>query len=355
MKKIIFVLSFFLLIYTPYIVSAETPYNIIENLEETQGVDIKGIAKDALAGKVDVTFRSVLENILSLFIGGMKDNLPQITKMLSIAILSGMILNVLPEENSPALFAAVVATVAVSINPFSYAVEQMKQTTDSLFLFIQSMMTPVSAALFAGGAASGAQSAYVFSAMQIFIYLCKAVLLPLICVITVFSVCDKLAEEKYLSGICALLKQVLKWGTGLLITVYTVVIALRTQVAAGFDTLAGKSIKYAVGSFVPVVGATLSDSLETVVMSAKAVAGALGVAGILGVGYISAVPLLNVCAVSVCFKLAAAIASVSAHKRVAELISEIGDSISRVAVMLLSVTVMFILSLAMLVDMGGIK
>ena len=92
MKKIIFVLSFFLLIYTPYIVSAETPYNIIENLEETQGVDIKGIAKDALAGKVDVTFRSVLENILSLFIGGMKDNLPQITKMLSIAILSGMIL-----------------------------------------------------------------------------------------------------------------------------------------------------------------------------------------------------------------------------------------------------------------------
>lgn len=353
MKKIIFALSFFLLIYTPYIVSAETPYNIIENIEETQGVDIKGYAQNVLAGNLPVTFSGILQQLLDLLIGGIRDNIPLIVKMMAVAILSGLILNLGADKNEIGTFASVAVVSVLAIKTFSYAVDTTTETIDSLFLFIQSLMTPVATAVSTGGVASGSATAAVFVAMQVFIHICKSLLLPMICIITVFSVCDKLGDVPYMQGLNALLKQVLKWGTGFMLTVYGIVIALQTQTAANLDTFAGKSIKYAIGSFVPVVGNALSDSLETVIASAKTVAGALGIAGIIGVGYISAVPLINICAVSISFKLAAAIATVTAEKRVSTVVNEIGDSVGRVAVLLISVTVMFIISLAMLVNLGG--
>lgn len=353
MKKIIFLLSFFLIIYTPYIVHAENPYNIIENIEETEGVDAGGIAKEVLSGELNLSFSDVFDKISDLFISGIKENLPEIFKMSVLAILSGLILSI--GKNETGVF-AVVATVSLfSVKVFSYVLTVTEETIDSLFIFVQSLMVPVATAVTATGAASGTAAASVFVSMQVFIYICKSVILPLICIIAVFSISDKLGEMPYLQGMNKLLKQVLKWGTGLMITIYSVVVALKVETAANFDTLAGKSIKYAVGSFMPVVGGALSDSLETVITSAKTVAGALGIAGIIGIGYICVVPLVNVCCVSVCFKIASAIASVSTEKRVSSAICEMGESIGKVAILLLSVAVMFIISLAMLIHLGGVR
>ena len=353
MKKIIFLLSFFLIIYTPYIVHAENLYNIIENIEETEGVDAGEIANEVLSGELPLSFSGILNKISDLFISGIKENLPEIFKMSVLAILSGLILSI--GKNETGVF-AVVATVSLfSIKVFSYVLTVTEETIDSLFIFVQSLMVPVATAVTATGTASGGAAASVFVSMQVFIYICKSVILPLICIIAIFSVSDKLGEMPYLQGINKLLKQVLKWGTGLMITIYSVVVALKVETAANFDTLAGKSIKYAVGSFMPVVGGALSDSLETVITSAKTVAGALGIAGIIGIGYICVVPLVNVCCVSVCFKIASAIASVSTEKRVSSAICEMGESIGKVAILLLSVAVMFIISLAMLIHLGGVR
>ncbi len=353
MKKALFVLSFFLIIYTPYIVHAETPYNIIENIEKTEGVDVGKIANQVLSGEMPIGFFDIMKKIAEIFVSGIKENIPSIIKMSAILVLSGLILNLSGQKNETGTFATVAIVSLIAVKTFSYVVSETEETINSLFIFIQALMTPVATAVSAGGAASGAACGSVFVSMQVFIHICKSVFLPLICVITAFSVGDKLGEHPYLEGINNLLKQFLKWGTGLMITIYGVVIALQTQTAQNLDTLAGKSIKYAVGSFMPVVGGALSDSLETVIASAKTISGALGVAGIIGIGYICIVPLLNVCAVCVSFKLAAAIGTVGADTRVRTAINEIGDSIGKVAVLLISVAVMFIISLAMLMNMGG--
>lgn len=353
MKKIIFLLSFFLIIYTPYIVHAENPYNIIENIEETEGVDAGEIANEVLSGELPLSFSGILGKISDLFVSGIKENLPEIFKMSVFSILSGLILNI--AKNETGIFAVVAVVSLFSVKVFSYVLTVTEETIDSLFIFVQSLMVPVATAVTATGTASGSAAASVFVSMQVFIYICKSVFLPLICTIAVFSISDKLGEMPYLQGINKLLKQVLKWGTGLMITIYSVVLALKVETAANFDTLAGKSIKYAVGSFMPVVGGALSDSLETVITSAKTVAGALGIAGIIGIGYICIVPLVNVCCVSICFKIASAIAAVSTEKRISSAICEMGESIEKVAILLLSVAVMFVISLAMLIHLGGVR
>lgn len=353
MKKFICVLTFFLLIYTPYIVGAQNLNNIIEEIESPQGYDAKEIIEDAVSGKVSVTFSGVLEKILRLFIGGIKDSIPNIIKMTTVAILSGLIVNLSSDKTEIGTYASVLIAAAIAIKTFSYVITVTKETIDGLFLFISSVITPLITVVSVGTVAMGTATAITFVSMQVFIHICKSVLIPMICVITVFSVSDKIGETPYLNGITNILKQVLKWGTGLMVTIYTVVIGLQSQAAAGLDSLAGKSIKYAVGSFVPVVGGALSDSLETVIASAKTMAGAFGISGVIGVGYICLVPLINICTISLSFKLASAVASVSSEKRVSAVIDEFSQNIGRVSIVLLSVAVMFIISLAMICNFGG--
>lgn len=353
MKKILFVLTFFLLIYTPYIVEAKSDYNIIEDIKSPDGFDMEKTVKEVSSGKVPITFLGILENVFSLFVGGIQKNIPNIIKMTVIAILSGLIVNLSDDKSGLGTYAAVAIVATMSVKTFSYAVTVATETIDGLFLFISSLMTPLMTVASLGTVAKGAAAGVIFVAMQVFIHICKSVLIPLICVITVFSVSDKVGNTPYLSGITNILKTVLKWGTGFMIMIYSVVIGLQSQAAAGLDSLAGKSIKYAVGSFVPVVGGALSDSLETVIQSSKTMAGALGISGVLGVFYICVVPLVNICAVSLSFKLAAAIASVTAEKRVYSVIDEFAQSIARVSIVLLSVSVMFVISLAMMCSFGG--
>ena len=352
MKKIIFILTFFLIIYIPYIVGAQNGINIIDDIDYPKGYDIESIIEDTKKGEMPITFSYVTDKVASLFIGGIKENIPNIIKMMAVSILSGLVINLSKEKNEMATTAAVAIAATIALKTFTYAVALANETIDGLFLFISSLMTPLATVMTAGGVAMGGATAATFVAMQVFINICKTLLLPLVCVITAFSVSDKIGKTPYLKGVSAILKQILKWGTGFMITVYSVVVGLQAQAASGFDSLAGKSIKYAVGSFVPVVGGALSDSLETVIAGAKTMAGALGIAGVIGVGYICIVPLINVCVVSLSFKLVAAIASVASEKRVSEVIDEFSQNIGRVSLILLSVAVMFILSLAMLCGFG---
>ena len=241
-----------------------------------------------------------------------------------------------------------------SMKVYTFALSIAEETIDAMFLFVQALMPPVVAAAAASGqAAQTVASGTVFAAMQVFIYVCKEMILPLTAVSVALGVVNHLGETAYLDGITKLLRQILKWGTGLLLTLYGAVVAIQAQTAGAFDTVAGKTVKYMVGSFVPVVGGALSESLELVGKSAWAIKNALGISGMIGVGYICITPLLKVCAVAIAYKLASCAVTLTAEKKVSGAMEEIGSALMQILTVVVAVGVMFVISLAMLCRFGG--
>lgn len=357
MKKIIILLSFFLIIYTPHIVHGEEAHNIIDetlDLPSVSGFNTSETAKEAAEGKINITFSSVFDKLTEFFLENLRENYKVIIKMASVALISGILVNFSDSKNDTGRIVCVATVGILSLGTFTYAVNSAKETCDTLFIFVEALIPSVATASIAMGHTAGsATCGVVFCAMQIFIHICKEVILPFISVITALTMVDNLSETRYLKGVNAFLKKMLSWGTGLLLTLYGGVVALQTQTAGAFDSLAGKTVKYAVGNFVPIVGGALSDSLEMVMQSAKVIKSALGISGILGVCYICAGPLINICSVALAYKIAAAISSVSADKKVSEVINEIGGGIGKICINVTAVAVMFILSLSMLCRFGG--
>ncbi len=357
MKKMIPILSFFLILYLPYVVQGAGIDSLIDETDkigDIAGYSVSDTARDVLDGKSELTFSGIADKLTSLLFGKIRENASVIIKMTAVGLISGIAASLCGGKNEVGTISCVAVVSLMCIKAFVFAMTTAEETIDTLFLFVQALMPSVAAAAAATGqAAQTAACGVVFGAMQVFIHVCKVTILPLIAVITALGVVDCLGDTPYLKGITGLLKSCLKWGTGLLLTLYGAVIAIQSQAAGAFDTVAGKTVKYAVGSFVPVVGGALSDSLEMVGASARAIKSALGISGIIGVGYVCLSPLINVCAVAAAYKLASCLCSVTAEKRVAGVINEVGGNLVRVCGVILAVGVMFVISLAMLCRFGG--
>ncbi len=346
------VLSFFLILYTPYIVHGTKVDHIIDETEHITapfGYNAAVTARESLAGNNRFTFSALLKWMFDTLSHALRENIGTILKMVAAGLISGVASHLYSKNNDIGTLSCVCIVSLMVISTFSFAVNTVIETIDTMLIFAQSFLPAVGASSAAAGQAGQAAScAVVFVAMQVFISLCKTFMLPLVSVTVVLSCADRLGAVSYLSGVLSFLKEAFKWCTGLLLIFYGAVIGLETQTAGTFDGLAGKTVKYAVGSFVPLVGGAISDSLDMVTVSARSIRSALGLSGIIGICCVAAGPLINVLSVSLAYKLAYCFCVPAAEKRVAGVIAEIGAGLTRVCGVLVSVCIMFFISFSML-------
>ncbi len=358
MKKMISILSFFLILYIPYIVCANPMEELIQQADQKvtiAGYSVSDTANAVLSGKQPFTFSGGIDYLLAIFTKQLRSNWPTILKMTVIGILSGVVSAMHDGKNEIGILACAAIASLMCLKTFVFFVTTAEETIDSMFLFMQAIIPSVAATTAATGqTAQTAVCGTIFVAMQIFIYICKEMILPFLAVLTALGVVNKLGDTPYLKGIVGGLKSFYKWGIGLLLILYGVVCGLQAQSAGAFDTVAGKTVRYAVGSFVPLVGGALSDSLQMIGAGAKTIRAALGISGIIGVLYVCINPFVHICTIALSYKVAACLCTVMADTRVAEVIQEVGGNLVRICGVILCVGVMFVISLAMLCRMGGV-
>lgn len=358
MKKVISILSFFLILYIPYIVCANPMEELIEEADQNAsvaGYSVSDTANAILSGEQPFTFSGGIEYLLKIFTKQLQSNWSTILRMTAIGILSGFVVALYDGKNDIGIFACVAIASLMSLKTFVHFIITAEETIDSVFLFVQAIMPSVAATTAAvGQTAQTAVCGTIFVAMQVFIYICKEMILPFLAVLTALGVVNKLGDTPYLKGIVGGLKSFYKWGVGFLLIFYGIVCGLQAQSAGAFDTVAGKTVRYAVGNFVPLVGGALSDSLHMIGTGAKTIRTALGISGMIGVLYVCLNPVIHTCVVALSYKIAACLCSVMADTKVAEVIQEVGGNLIRICGVILSVGVMFVISLAMLCRMGGI-
>ena len=115
------------------------------------------------------------------------------------------------------------------------------------------------------------------------------------------------------------------------------------------DGVGIKTAKFAIGSIVPVVGGFLADSVETVIGSAHLIKNSVGTAGIICLVVMCAVPIIKVCAMMLILKIAAALIEPVSDKRFSDMLSEAADAVTLVFAAILIISLMFILSIAIII------
>ena len=144
-------------------------------------------------------------------------------------------------------------------------------------------MLPLMGALYAMGGNIAAAVAN-HSVMSVFLTVLETVIahtvLPVAGICLCLGLLDALSGKIQLRSLTTLIKRTYTWCFSLLMLLLCGVLGLQTTLAKGSDGLAMRTVRFAAGSFLPVVGGSVSEALRTVAGSVgflRSVAGTMAV------------------------------------------------------------------------------
>lgn len=262
------------------------PDEIIDKLpsraDSDDAVDIKDAASEVSRPQ------SLIKMLISAFGRSLTEVLPRLALLLGIVIISSVI-NTVASALPGGLFRAcelisrlctysAIATVVLS------SLSSLRDYFGRLFTSVAAFV-PLSATLFAmgGGFSTAVSSSTTLSViLSICEFICGYTVIPFFCICLSLSLLSAFDGVFSTAGgsISASIKKWYMTALGFVMMILTASLLSQTIISSKADGMAMRGAKFAVSSFVPVAGGTVSSTLGTLAASIEMLRGSVGVIGI---------------------------------------------------------------------------
>ena len=257
------------------------PQDEMEKLFESLPEDVRNQIKDyelsededrrrsALRERLDLRYwlsiaADTLGTLLFPAVGGL-------ASLLCIVIaggLAGHIVGVGHDSGIRQVYRTVVSlATAVSVT----AVSQNAARSVSLFISnLTSMMNAMLPVMNAVMLTSGTPTQMSVSSSALMLYitvtenLTHIFLIPASGALLALTAISSVFREINITGFIESAKKIIIAALGISVTVFSFILGIQTSLARGTDGLAARTVKFAVGSYIPIVGGAVSDALSTV-------------------------------------------------------------------------------------------
>jgi len=241
----------------------------------------------------------------------------------------------------------IIKSLKVAIGLGQDAIGSMIEFTDALMPCLIVLVAAV------GGYASAATlDPVVIAAGKIISNVIADFVLPLTLIVVILQIVNSLSDSIKVSNLAKLLSDISKWSIGITVTVFVGIISIRSSVSATLDQVTAKTAKFAVDTFIPVVGKALSDAIATVAGYSLVLKDALGIIGLIFLITICVFPLLKIIVLALIYKLVGAVMQPVVDEKITGCLNSVGNSLTMVFASVLSVAVMFFIIIAIVISTG---
>ena len=385
MKKFIFLIVFFITI----LLSSFTVYADIEDATEytTEGIynsQYEQSGADALLRELTPEVKKQLKDIgvtspswqelnsMSFFdiFGSIMNTIQQqsvtplncVVKIMGVVMLVALINSVKSSLGSSSLTAVLnsVATLTVSIiliqpvcQTIEYSTTIIKLSADFMLIFIPVMagiMLTMGQSLQAAGSYT-----MVMGAGTAVSQISNNILVPLLNTFLGISVVSGISQRVNLNGFCELINKVLKWVLTFTMSVFTAILTMQSIISSSADSAGVKATRFAISSFVPLVGGALSEAYQTVRGCMGMLKSGVGVFAILATGTIYLPAIISCLLWLAAINIAIALAGVFDMGDIIKLLKSVTTVINSLIAILLCCMIIFIVSSAIMLMAGGVS
>jgi stage III sporulation protein AE len=246
--------------------------------------------------------------------------------------------------------------IIIALNSFHVVVDYTNDAIGTMIQFILALI-PLLLALMA--TSGGLISAAFFHPVILFMMntsgmFIQYVVLPLLFLSTLLSIVSILSEHYKVTQLASMLRN---WSVGLLgilLTVFLGVISVQGASSAITDGVTVKTAKFITGNFVPVIGRVFTDATDTVISASMLLKNTVGIAGVAILLIIAAFPAIKILMVAFIYKFAAAILQPLGGGPVITCLDIISKSIIYVFAALGIVSLMFFLTITVIIAAGNL-
>lgn len=301
-----------------------------------------------ISGEYADNSQSFFSSVISIFWDGLKDFLPIVASIIAISILGGMVANLKPNSNGKSVgnivhfvtYGVVIiflgTTLSQVIATTTNTLNSIKALFDAIFPILMTLLTAV------GGTVSvGIYQPAIGLLSNIFISLVTYVLLPIFIFSMVFSIVGNLSNNVKLDKFVSFLQSTFKWMIGLCFTIFLGFVSIQGIMAGAVDGLSIRTAKYAIKSYIPIVGGYVSDGFSIIMASSMLIKNAVGGVGLFLLLSMVISPVLNLVLLMLAMKFMAAIIEPIGDKKIANFIADLSKSLSLLIALIVAVSFIY--------------
>lgn len=249
-----------------------------------------------------------------------------------------------------------VVLIGIGLHSFSAALWGAGATIDMMADFILAMLPTLLALLASLGslASSAIFHPLVIFGVSFFGSLIRNLILPLIFLSAVLGLVNQFSPHFKVGKLADLMRDLSIWGMGLIMTLFTGILAVQGVAGTVSDAVTLRTAKYMTGAFVPVVGKMLSDAVETVAGASLILKNGIYLAGTVLLLLMTVFPLLKLAALIVVYKLTAALVQPLGEENLGDAINVMGNCLGLVFAAVAAVSLLFIIAVTVVVGAGNI-
>lgn len=338
----------------------------VEKLKNSLSEEVQKDLKKIGAESYDVSSLDdvSLESILSLVFEKVGDEGATPLKS-GVVVISILILTALLESYRDSLrhtsmqeVLAVVSTLCIVsslafpvINLIRTSVATITDASNFMLLYIPIMIAILS---LSGHAVTGA------SYYSLMLMVCEGVaqlstkfIAPMLNVYLGFCVSSSICDRVNLKSFCDMISKTIKWLISFLMTVFSALLTIKGMITTAYDSVTARAVRFTMSSFIPIVGAALSESYKTIQGSINLIRTGAGVFVILAILVVFLPTIIScVCwifSLNLCKSVGETIGVTSPLK----LLSTVSSVVSTVLAITVCIMALFIISTALLITLSG--
>lgn len=317
--------------------------------------------KQIINGEIADNSSSIWEAIASIFLDNLLGFLPIVSAIVAVAILGGMLQGLKPSTNGKSISNVIhfvtygvivvllLTIVAKMITLTSGTINSIKAQMDAIFPLLLTLLTAV------GGTVSvsvyqPAMALLTGTILNFFTYL----LLPIFIFSTVFSVISNLSNTIKLDKFTSFFNSTYKWLTGLVFTVFTAFLSIQGITAGSIDGVSIRTAKYAIKSYVPILGSYISDGMSLILASSTLIKNAVGATGLLLLVATIISPLMQLIMFMLVLKLIAGIVEPLGNSQIANFVSSLSKSMTLLIALIIGVAFIYFIMLGLVMCSANI-
>lgn len=301
-----------------------------------------------ISGEYAESSESFFSAVTSIFWKDLKNYLPIIATIISVAILGGMVSALRPVTGGKSIGNVVhfvtYGVILVFLGTTITQIVTLTQTTltsikglfDGIFPILLTLLTAL------GGSVSvGIYQPAIALLGNLFVSLITYFLLPLFIFSIVFSIVGNLSQNTKLDKFVSFLQSLFKWTIGLCFTIFLGFVSIQGIMAGAVDGLSIRTAKYAIKSYIPIVGGYVSDGLAIIMASSSLIKNAVGGVGLFVLLATVISPILSIAIFMLALKFMAGIIEPIGDKKISGFLSDMSKSMSLLVALLVAVSFMY--------------
>ncbi len=250
---------------------------------------------------------------------------------------------------------SILSLCATVLTPIMSCLHETKVFIENISAFTKSFVPVLTGVMASAGESTTGlgYQAVILSASELLSSFLSGIILPLLFIFLAISLVSKTTSFLTLNSLTSSVKSAVNWSLGLSVGLFVALITIKGLIGAGADSIALRTGKFFIGSFVPAVGSALSEAASTAIKGVKVIKNTTGAFGIIAAFFYILPPLIKILLYKFTCDISAILGDVLGASKIVSVIRDISMVLGLLCSIILSFGAVIILSTALTLLIGG--